>query len=259
MIRSTLVTAALLGAITAYAVPVAGQGTWETTLKARDINGDGVTDAYYSTEQNLTWLADANYAASSGFAPGNPMDAYRLEPGLLDQPNAVEWAAGLNIHGVTGWRLPTAQNVAPSSCGPRDDGGAGGIGPGMYCDFIPGAGVNELADLYFRTLGNSAGSGWTNTGLFLNVDPVASRGVWYLMGNFYDGPAMAVDHSAADITFAGGHEMIAVESFPGWAWAVHDGDIAATPPVPEPETYGLMLAGLGVMALVCARRGRKAA
>jgi hypothetical protein len=255
-----LASAALLSAITAHAVPVAGQGTWETTLKARDINGDGVTDAYYSTEQNITWLADANYAATSGFAPGNPMDAYRLDPGLLDQPDAVAWAAGLNIHGVTGWRLPTAQNVAPSSCGPHDDGTGGGIGPGISCSFVPGAGVNELADLFSHTLGNSAGfGGWANTGLFLNVDPVASRPVMYLMGTIYTGSAMAPGHSGAEITFAGGYEMIALEGFPGWAWAVHDGDIAAPTPVPEPETYALMLAGLGVMAMVRARRGRKAA
>jgi len=247
-----LAGAALLSAITAHAVPISGQGTWETTLKARDINGDGVTDAYYSTEQNITWLADANYAATSGFAPGNPQDSYRRDPGLLDQYQAVAWAKGLNIYGVTGWRLPTAKNVAPSSC--MTPGGV------PICRFIPDAGVNELADLFDRTLGNGAGtSTQTNTGLFLNVDPIASRQVEYLTGSLYYGPALPSWQSGAEITFSHGSEIIGTESFPGWAWAVHDGDIAATTPVPEPETYGLMLAGLGVIALARAHKNRRSA
>jgi hypothetical protein len=35
---------------------LAKQGTWDTTLQARDLNGDGVADAYYDTLQNITWL-----------------------------------------------------------------------------------------------------------------------------------------------------------------------------------------------------------
>ena len=42
---------------------------------------------------------------------------------------------------------------------------------------------------------------------------------------------------------------------PGYAWAVHDGDIAAA--VPEPQTYALMLVGLGALALAARRRNRR--
>ena len=52
--------AALICAGTAQAVPVSGQGTWETTLQARDINGDMIVDAYYDSTLNLTWLANWN-------------------------------------------------------------------------------------------------------------------------------------------------------------------------------------------------------
>ena len=41
-------------------MPISGQGTWETTLQARDFNGDSVIDAYYDTALNITWLADWN-------------------------------------------------------------------------------------------------------------------------------------------------------------------------------------------------------
>ena len=36
---------------------VPGQGTWETTHRARGINRDGVVDAYYDTALNINWLA----------------------------------------------------------------------------------------------------------------------------------------------------------------------------------------------------------
>jgi hypothetical protein len=39
---------------------VPGQGTWQTTLQARDLDGDGQIDAFYDTVLNITWLRDAN-------------------------------------------------------------------------------------------------------------------------------------------------------------------------------------------------------
>ena len=40
------------GAVTAGPVP--GQGTWETTLQARDLDKDGYADAFYDISSNLT-------------------------------------------------------------------------------------------------------------------------------------------------------------------------------------------------------------
>ena len=37
---------------------VPGQGTWETTHRARGINRDGAVDAYYDTALNINWLAN---------------------------------------------------------------------------------------------------------------------------------------------------------------------------------------------------------
>ena len=54
--------AMLFGALPALALPFPGRGTWESTLQARDLNGDTVTDAYYDTALNVTWLANANGA-----------------------------------------------------------------------------------------------------------------------------------------------------------------------------------------------------
>ena len=58
-LKSSLCAAALsalcLPPVHAAAVP--GQGTWETTLQARDINHDGTVDAYYDTALDVSWLA----------------------------------------------------------------------------------------------------------------------------------------------------------------------------------------------------------
>ena len=60
LIKASLCAAALASLAPAQAAAVPGQGTWETTLKARDINGDHVIDAYYDTALNITWLANWN-------------------------------------------------------------------------------------------------------------------------------------------------------------------------------------------------------
>ena len=127
----------------------AGRGTWETTLQARDVNGDGIVEAYYDTAVNITWLANANAGAGSTFDNGlNPTD------GRMTWVNANAWAAALNVQGVTGWRLPEMFSGSTTS--------------------------SELSHMYCTTLGNfgpcnpltttGRGSwGFTNTGPFTNV------------------------------------------------------------------------------------------
>ena len=79
-------------ALNANSAPVSGQGTWETTLQGRDLDGNLSTfEAYYDTALDITWLADANYAGTT-----------------MNWATANGWAAGLNPYGsgITGWRLP---------------------------------------------------------------------------------------------------------------------------------------------------------
>jgi hypothetical protein len=50
---------------TSHAAAVSGQGTWETTLQGRDLDGNPATfEAYYDTDLNITWLANANIAGN---------------------------------------------------------------------------------------------------------------------------------------------------------------------------------------------------
>ena len=40
----------------------------QATLENRDLNGDGVVDAFYDTDLDITWLRDANVLVSAAMA-----------------------------------------------------------------------------------------------------------------------------------------------------------------------------------------------
>jgi len=143
------VGAVLLCSTAAQAVPVSGQGTWETTLQARDLNGAGVTDAFYDTELNVTWLRDAN------------------ANGLMNWNAAKNGASNLVVGGYTGWRLPTIVDTGTQSCNISH----GGTDCGDNVQTKSGSAVySELAHLYYTTLGNKGysqpGYGLANAGNF---------------------------------------------------------------------------------------------
>ena len=56
--------------------------------------------------------------------------------------------------------------------------------------------------------------------------------------------------------FANGNQAVDSKSFAISAWAVHPGNAAA---IPEPDTYAMMLAGLGLLGLIAWRRKQKQA
>lgn len=133
----------LLIAGLAQADSIPGQGTWGTTLEPRDLDGNGVTDAYYDTVLDITWLADANYMNTSGWTLA----------GLgWPENNFVDYLAGFAHLGVNTWRLPRLDNP--------NQGTTGG----------------ELAHLYGVTLGNvlapNPGATLVNTGPFINLQAV---------------------------------------------------------------------------------------
>lgn len=60
ILRTACTLVPVLIAAPVLAGPIPGQGTWESTLQARDLTGDNVADAFYDSVLNITWLADAN-------------------------------------------------------------------------------------------------------------------------------------------------------------------------------------------------------
>lgn len=93
--------------------------------------------AIYDDVADLTWLQDANYAVTSG-DDYSFTSTFSTNGGMIVS-EGMTWAAGLNIAGVTGWRLPSAPDVDPT------------------CDqFYYNCTGSELGNLFYNVLGGVA-------------------------------------------------------------------------------------------------------
>jgi hypothetical protein len=202
--RSKLIKRAVLGAVAAAAV-LLGEAA-QAALQPRDLDGDAVTDAFYDTDLNLTWLRNANVNRA-------PMTWF----------DAVSWSDNYSFGGYSDWRLPTTQFCFGYNCGP----------------------YSELAHLWYVELGNTAGS-FTNAGDFLNMQPYS-----YWTGTQFD--LISNNIAIAMDTRTGVQFKDFKNDKAPYAMAVRDGDVAAAP-VPEPQTYALLLAGLAALVAVVGRR-----
>lgn len=216
-------------------------------LHGRDFNGSLATaEAYYDSVLNITWLADANYAKTSGF------DA----DGLVDYGVLLSWAADAAIGGSEDWRLPMMH--APSDGVAYDYSAFSYDGVSSDVGWNHKSPSNELAYMFYVNLGNQGshdGTGtptpcWpnlclVNTGPFINLMPY-----WYTTETL-DNPFTVPMFGMHDGQLNGNQPHI-----PGYyGWLVHDGDIGVpTAPVPEPATWAMMLSGLAVLGATARRR-----
>jgi len=192
--------------------------------------------AYYDTEADLTWLADANYAMTSG---------YDVD-GRMFWADANAWAAGLTVDGVGGWRLPDTIDV----------GNDGATYTNVYQGVDYGYNItthSEMSNMFYNVLGNTARydtSGaatgctapnycLTNTGPFSNLQ---SSDYW------------SATEYAPDTDFAwffvmdGGRQDLNLKVSNFYAWAVQSGDVSAVPIPPAVFLFGSGLLGLIGMA-----------
>ena len=243
VIRMAVLGGLVLLAGVVESASVSGKGTWETTLQGRDLDGNASTyEAYYDTVLDITWLADANYAQTSGFD----------SDGRMTWASAVAWANSLVVGTYDDWRLPTVTDIGTSGC----TYGAGNLsyGTGGDCGYNVDTATGELASLWYDTLGNtpyysttgtSAQAGWglSNTGPFSNLQS----------GVYWSGTEYAPVTGDAWNFYTG----YGYQDYPGkyhdyYAWAVRSGDVS---PVPLPAAGWLFGASLlGLAGLV--RRGR---
>lgn len=235
----TLMTAAALLAMT-------------STAQAALIDRGG--GMIYDTTRDITWLADMNYAVTSGYAAANAGGTGSnqiLASGRMGWDAAVAWADQLVFGGYSDWRLPTL-NPADTTC--SNNFNPGGGFPTQYRD--TGCTGGELSGLFVTDLGNKANeSVLTQTGdtdvqianlaLFSNVQ-----------SNFYwSGTEYAPDRNAAWLFYTSfGIQSIDVKRLALYAVAVRPGDVTDAQAVPEPGTLALLLAAVGVGAVVRRRR-----
>ena len=244
-LRAFALIAAFTVATTVTAAPIAGQGTWQTTLQARDLNSDGITDAFYDSTLNITWASNANIN------------------GLMTWDAANTWANNVSIGGVTGWRLPTMVDTGTAGCDYSITGTDCGYNVQTRAGGIT---YSEMAHLYYVTLGNltycrpgsvgsttcvpQTGYGLGNTANFANFDQYGywsgleyvspSSGLaWYFRTDTYDGAGYQ-DRDDKDYQLSG--------------LAVRSGDAGVATAVPIAPTVVLLLPLL--MGLVV-RTGRR--
>ena len=234
-----------LVSFSANAASVSGQGTWETTLQGRDLDGNLSTfEAYYDTTLDITWLAD-----------GNPTSA------SMNWSQANAWVAGLNVNGITGWRLPNNTPINGSTTNSIFTNNAtSDLGYAASAGWVDSAGkpVSEMGHMYYVTLGNlgrctpdnanptgcteQTGWGLKNSGPFSNTQSSFWSGGWYSPDYVW-----IFDHGV-------GFQTTQIRSNGSLAWAVHSGDVAA---VPIPAAFWLF--GSGLIGLVGVARKKSLA
>ena len=172
--------------------------------------------AYYDDVADLTWLANANFAGTT-----------------MTWAAANTWAAGLNISGVTGWRLPTSLNSDI---------------PVLVAQAISCTG-SEMGNLFYNVLGGVASTSIAathnaNYDLFSNVQS-DSYPYWSSTG-YAPNPSLF----AWAFHFDGGNQYYNFNTGTYYAWAVHSGMV----PVPA----AVWLFGSGLLGLVGISRRKKA-
>lgn len=207
--------------IVALVLAVCFSGTVQAALQGRDLNGSiDSFEAYYDTDLNITWLADANYAKTSGHD----------DNGQMTWADANTWVSNLRftdgVNVFENWRLPSTLQP-DASCRAQSSGASFGYD----CT------DSELGHLFYSELGGLVG-----LSIWLSSDPDLDKFTNIQSHVYWSGSQnVAVTDQAWSFYMNDGFQYTEHKVDSHYAWAVHDGDVAA---VPEPETYAMMLAGL---------------
>ena len=222
----------------------------------------------YDDVLDVTWLQDANYAKTSGY------DA----DGLMNWEQATSWATNLSfydsVRGVSfdDWRLPFIVDTNATGC----DLANSGTDCGFNVQTISGTTVfSEMAYMYYINLGlkafrNPDGSTRFDWGIFGNgtwngtdnisygqndVDLIRNLQAFAYVSGTERGldTANPVSIGVWNFGMSDGFQDTNYKYLDYYAWAVRDGDVAASA-VPEPQTLGLFLAGLGLIGFMANRK-----
>ncbi len=235
------------------AVAVPGQGTWETTLQARDLDGNKANgaEAYYDSLQNITWLADANYLKTSNSSLANADGKAPMFIGSSTLPWRTITAYNKE------WSLPNAPLIGV----PYKDTTCPSYLSYVTCYDKIRYEINQndvkdshLKILFEKILGNKAADGsyaLTNTGPFLNV-----KSDVYLTNVAYNNPQNNYVPDTYTYSAATGSYARSAYSTPAYAMFNTLGDFGA--PIPEASTWAMTILGLVGVMLVRARKAMPA-
>ena len=197
--------------------------------------------AVYDATTNLTWVSNANLAATNTFGVSG------IDPaGSMSWAIANSWIAGMdaaNYLGYNNWALPTTLQP-DATCGSQK---SGGVSYGYGCT------GSQMGNLFYNALGGVAHTSITTThnanyNLFSN----------FQSGNYWSGTEYAPNNRLAwNFHFSNGGQYVSTKSNSMHALAVRSGDVGDPSAVPEPASVALL--GIGLLGLMGARRRKQAA
>ncbi len=219
----------------------------------------------YDDVLNITWMQDASYYTTLKY--GGLEGGSGGTGGLAENINwyaAKNWVDNLVYAGYSGWRLPRTlplngveyTGVLYPDYKGQADAGWNISAPGTL---YAGSTASEMAYMFHNNLGNNSfydqwgysrnvgDFGLVNSGPFINImvgTPVQYFGYW---SESYDG------RNPGDpwvYYFGLGYQLSRNENELHYVWAVHDGDIGATTPIPT----AFWLLGSGLLGLLGVRR-----
>ena len=229
----------------------------------------GGTDyqAYFDDTLGITWLADANRAATETFGSFN-IDA----DGSMSWHTASNWILNMNAAkylGITSWRLSktTPADGSAFAYGLSYDGSTDlGYNLSAPDSRFPGATGSELANLHYATLGNPGAfdvtGDWIGCGAEVPQFCMESSGpfaniqasLWYWSETVYVGPYPDPQHDNYNVWSFAPQTGLQTSRYAfdhGYAWAVTDGDpLISAIPIPG----AAWLLGPAVVAMGWMRR-----
>ena len=212
-----------------------GMVTLAVTAEAALVDRGG--GLIYDDVLHITWLQDANLAATNSFG----VIGIATVGGGMPWAIAQNWIAAMNAEsylGYSDWRLPTTTQPDPT-CSNQFEGGGFGYG----CT------GSELGYMFYENLGGTARSNINavhnaNFDLFLNVPAVAT----YWSGSEF---VLETDNAWFFAVYEG-YQGAQLKTGGFSAWAVRPGDVPSA--VPEPSSFALTLACLSAFGVSARRR-----
>lgn len=189
---------------------------------------DRGTAMVYDDVLNITWTRQAGDGAVRNWA------------------DSVAWANNLVFADFDDWRLPWASAIAQA--GPTPSVVECQTATELACR------DNEMGYMFFHNLGGAKFDSKTGTQTAAGGQVLTGiRGSAVPLRSYWSGTEFEInnDVSAWAFNFSDSFQDFLVKESFYYAWAVHPGDVAA---IPEPESYALLLAGLGLMGFVARRR-----